>query len=142
MRGRFSWTRLCKKYKINDHTVVVFFPESNKEWNSTALHYLPDFLKRKKTDHAIVFFSKENDIETITSFQLGSEFRCAQISTNQMKLLMDYYCLHRFSDKIVFFYLDYPKDNCSIKILEKTDVTMDELVCLGFYRLREVPSHV
>jgi len=142
LKAKRLWNSIKTGFGINNNTVVIVLPENNSMWNEAALKYLPDYLKRKNADNAVVLTTENTFIEKMGSGEKSDIVSFHKISSESLKSLMDYYCLHRFFDKIVFFYLDYPQDNRSSFILNATEVTMDELVCLGFYRLREVPAHV
>ena len=142
LRGCFVWKRIKRKYHIDERTAVIVLPENDVVWNQAALKYLPDYIIRKNADRAIVFLTDESK-ESISTDYIDNDnisFEC--IKRFQACLLSDYYCLNRFYDKIQIFFLDYPYDNKSGDILNNTDVTADELVCLSFYILREVPAHV
>ena len=140
------WYTIKKIYRINEKTVVIFVPEVVYKWNAVVLKYLPTYIKRKSAEYAIVFATEDNqnDIrELCYQYCKYNNVDIKVINRIKMKRLMDYYCLYRFFDSIVFFFLNYPKDdNRSYYILGTTDVTMKELVCLGFYHLREVPKYV
>ena len=138
----FTWHQIRRKYNIDENTVVVALPEKHCDWNEIAIKYLPDYIKRKNADRAVVLVVDETIVDKRRTECNSDLVLYRLIEPECLKKLMKYYSLHRFFDKIVFFYLEYPKDNKSSFILNSTEVTMDELVCLGFYRLREVPSHV
>ncbi len=138
--GFLDWRKAVRKYHIDNKTVVLFLPENVTEWNKTALKYLPQFMSRKKANRAVVLVHQSCRIEKTSP--KGKEILFEYVKGTYIKNIMAYYTLHRFSDKVVFFYLDYPRDNYSKIILRETEVSMDELICLGLYRLREVPEIV
>jgi len=138
----FSWFLLKQKYHIDNDAVVIMLPESNIKWNDTALYYLDDFMRRKKADHSFVFCADRSYMEKRVVKGKSVNIRFFYYDKNKMRHLMNYFCLHQFYDKIVFFFLDYPYENKAGYILDTTNVTLDELVCLSFYRLRKVPDHV
>ena len=142
LRGCFVWKRIKRKYHIDERTAVIVLPENNVVWNQVALKYLPDYIIRKNADRAIVFLTDESKDSISADFKNLDNISFESIKRSQANLLADYYCLNRFYDKIQIFFLDYPYDNRSGYVLNTTDVTADELVCLGFYVLREVPAHV
>ena len=138
--GYLDWKMIRIKYRIDSKSVVLFLPEIKPEWNQRALKYIPAYLYRKKADRAIVLVNRNAGLKDFV--HADPKVITGQLYEKRIRHIMDYYTLFRFSDRVVFFYLEYPKDNCSRIILEQTKVSMDELICLGFYRLREVPDLV
>ena len=138
----FLWFSFKKKYHFDDNTVVIMLPENNKQWNDLAIYYLDGYMKRKNVDHSFVFCADKQYLEECILNNKRENYHFSYCDKWKMQRLMDYYCLHQFSDKIVFFYLNYPHDNKSQYILDSTEVSIDELICHSFYRLRKVPEHV
>lgn len=137
-RGYLVWKRLKRKYGIDDRYAIIVLPESRRKWNQCAVKYLPDYMKRKRADKVLIVVSDKSEGYEAEEFAEA----IVLLSEEDIRLLMKLYCLIRYSDKIVFFYLNYPRDNMSEMILEKGDISMDEVICLGLYQLREVPLHV
>lgn len=136
--GKQLWNIIVKKYDINYNKVVIVLPEDNDEWNRTALKYLPNYMQRKSVEEAVIIV--DNNKKNIEK----NKIKCnvVKLSSYAIRLLMQYYCFYRFFDNIVFFYLNYPRDNLTKLVLEQGNITMDEWICLGFYKLREVPNNV
>ena len=134
--GKQLWNIIVKKYDINYNKVVIVLPEDNDEWNRTALKYLPNYMQRKSVEEAVIIVNNNEKIL--------NKIKCkvVKLSSYAISLLMQYYCFYRFFDNIVFFYLNYPRDNLTKLVLEQGNITMDEWICLGFYKLREVPNNV
>ena len=137
--GRRLWKQLRRKYKINYDKVVIFLPEENPEWNYYALAYLNDFRLRKGANEAIVFAADDQICEMAKKMHLSST-TVRFMSGEQMKVIMKYYCFDKFFDNARFFYFDFPRDNNNSRILEKSNVTKEEIVCLAFYCLRQMPE--
>lgn len=137
-QGRMVWERLCRKYSVNSSCVTIVLVEDDAMWNACALRYLPAFMERKSAKRALVLVKDGIHID------MGKLENTAlkRIKEWEAERLLSYYTLFRFSDNLVFFYMDCPQDNRSKFILKHTEVTMDELICLGLYHLREVPQYV
>jgi len=139
LKGRLEWLLLKVKYRINYDKVVLVLPESDEEWNYYALIHLPDYIKRKNAEKAVILLSNQKSYDAATSL-FGKNFTIVNYSIIKMNRLLKYYCLYRFFDNIVFFYLNQPQDNLSEIILKQGIVSKEELICLGFYCLRNVPQ--
>ena len=137
-KGFLTWKHLVRKYNINDRCVVIVLPEDDDEWNECALKYLPSFMKRKSANRSLVIFKQAVDMArtVLPDSEVGA------LAEEKIRFLMQYYLLWKFFPGIVFFYRSFPRDNITEQILSKSRVTIEELICLGFYRLREVPSDV
>lgn len=160
LRGRMIWKRLCGKYGIDSFCVTIVLAEDDALWNACALRYLPAFMKRKSANRALILAKSgihidtgegKNEVHTDTGevkngvcIKTGEAKNTLlkRIKEKEAEYLLSYYTLFRFSDNLVFFYTNRPQDNRSEFALKHTEVTMDELICLGLYRLREVPQYV
>ena len=87
---------------------------------------------------SLVIFNQGVDVEE--TFLPDGE--AVALSEDKIRCLVQYYLLWKFFPGIVFFYRSFPQDNITEQILSKSRVTIEELICHGFYRLREVPSDV
>lgn len=137
-QGKRIWECYCRKYSISNSCVTIVLMEDYALWNACAIRYLPAFMKRKSAKRALILVKNGLHIDI-------SEVRNAvlkRIKEKDAERLLNYYTLFRFSDNLVFFYTNRPQDNRSEFILKHTEITMDELICLGLYRLREVPEYV
>ena len=139
LAGKQLWDQIKTENHISDSTVVIVLPENDEIWNRCAYRYLPCFMKRKGAAEAQIIVS-----ETNPGFDgaQSREYHKIVLGDECIRSLMDYYLLHRFFDNIVFFYKDHPRDNHASQMVEKGYVTMEEIICYGFYRLREVPIDV
>lgn len=137
-RGRMIWERLCRKYSVKSSCVTIVLAEDNAPWNACALRYLPAFMGRKSANRALILVKNGIHIDRNAVLYAALNW----ITEKEAEYLLNYYTLFRFSDNLVFFYTNRPQNNQSEFTLKYTDVTMDELVCLGLYRLREVPQYV
>ena len=140
-RGRRLWARLRSRYQIKYDCAVLILPERNPEWNREILRCLPAYIARKQVPRGLVLTTNPD------SGACAREFACdnithGHISEKDVRLLVQYYSLKRFYDYILFFYFHVPRDNLSGEILSYGDISMKELICYGFYKLREVPAHV
>lgn len=139
LAGKQLWDQIKTENHISDSTVVIVLPESDEIWNRCAYRYLPFFMKRKGAAEAQIIVS---EMGSGSDVELSKEYHTIVIDDEHIRLLMDYYLLHRFFDNIVFFYKDHPRDNHASQMVEKGYVTVEEIICYGFYRLREVPIDV
>ncbi len=137
VRGCIIWNLNKNRYKINYNKAVIVLPEKDDEWNMYALVHLKDYMHRKNVKEAIIYCM---DINIHNKYKecVPSGVKFIVMSETKMKLMCMYYCLHEFFFNIVFFYIDFPKDNMSKRIIED-GISKEELICLGFYNLREVP---
>ena len=56
----------------------------------------------------------------------------------KLLLVFDYYCFAFNLDNIAFTFLKHCHYNLMGRILDETDITEEEAVCLGVYWLREL----
>lgn len=137
------WKKMMRRLRIDYETAVLMLPEIDESWNKCALRYFSNYAKRKSAKRCIIMARDRKTAEIIRSMDIGVE-NCEVLCLARFKmdLLLKYYCLHKFFDNIVMMYMDEPHDNDTKHILQQGIVSMEEVVCLCFYQLREVPKHV
>ena len=137
------WKKMMRRLRIDYDTAVLVLPEKDEAWNECALRYFPAYAKRKSAKRSFIIARDRETAEKIKSMDIGVE-NCAVLSLarSKMNLLLKYYCLHKFFDNFVMMYMDEPHDNDTKRILQQGNVSMEEVVCLCFYQLREVPKYV
>ena len=152
-KGRRIWRRIKREYSIDYSKVVLVLPETDAEWNRQALMFLPELIKRKSAEKALVISPWDDVFEEVRKKSKGNGFvqdgdaepgQCLalKLSEDEIDSLLKYYCFYKFFDSIIFLYKDKPKDNPGTLILSQGCVSKKELICLGHYNLREVPDNV
>ena len=140
-KGRLVWRSLKRKFNIDYNKVVIVMPEKDKAWNMCAIKYLPHFMKRKNAQEVVLLVPCDtaNDLSDFNDDRIKVQI----ISQQEVTWLFCYYLMYKFFDNIVFLYLDEPeKDNKCRIAMERCNISMDEIICLCFYKLRQVPNHV
>lgn len=141
--GWHIWKNMMRRLRIDYDTAVLVLPESDETWNECALRYFPDYVRRKSAKRSFIMVKDREMAEKIRNMGIDvANLKVLSMAKFKMDLLLKYYCLHKFFDNIVMMYLDEPHDNDTRRILQQGIVSMDEVVCLCFYQLREVPKHV
>ena len=140
IRGYIIWNRLVGRYNIEKNDAVLVLPESDDDWNQCGIKYFPFYMERKGCSRALVFVTRSG--VTAVDVQTDERFRVVELDSGKMHDLLGYYCLFRFFNNIVFLCFREPRDNLSEFVLKNTNISLEELICMGIYRLREVPANV
>lgn len=135
LRGKAKWERLERKYNIRDDCAVLVMCERDRVWNGAFLRFAPFFCQKKECKRMIMFVTAETELP-----EVSENYELVVINDSDVNILLQFYLLIKFSDTIVFCLKDRPNDNKSSYILNNSDVTLDEYVCYGIYKLREVPD--
>ena len=142
LNGWLFWQKLKAKYKINYNKVLIVLSDDNQELDKQVLLHLPEFVRRKHVESAVVLCHKEcmekwkailNNYDSSELFVMDSD---------EMYKLYSYYCFIKFFDNIVFTYTDIPIDNYLGRYLRETEITPEDAACLALYHLRYVPSKI
>lgn len=136
--GRILWCKLKILNRISYNKVVICLSNDSTELDKQVLKYLPEFMKRKQVNKAIVFSDKTID-DANKCISINVEYK--SITAIEMAKLYDYYCFNKFFDNIVFTYTDSPKDNLLGRFLRETEVTEEDAACLALYHLRTIPNN-
>lgn len=137
--GALIWKIFQMRFRVNEKKVVLVLVNNRKALDYYALVYLEDFMDRKYAKEAILLFSDKKVYSQFCKLKLNIPVRLCCWTENKIKKLYKYYSFYKFSDKIVFTYIDSPKENQLGKLLRETQVDEEEAACLGLYRLRAVP---
>ena len=138
-KGKMVWHVLKIQHRINYEKVVLVLKEDDNDWNRCAILHLQDYMRRKSVDKAVVLHSPNIKAETLPGLS-GENIKAVRLSIKNMQYLTDYYCCYRFYDNIAFCFKNSPQDNNAEEILEKGEISKEELICLAFFHLRCVPK--
>lgn len=142
LEGRNRWDEISEKLKVNMSTVVLCLADENNLLDHKALEYLPNFVKRKNADRAEILVLNDNARERAAKFSYTFEARITVIDGETMRQIYDYYCFAFNFDNIAFTFLGQCPYNLMDRILNETDITEEEAVCLGVYWLREMQERI
>lgn len=138
VKGKCLWSLVKIKGRVDQDTVVIFLLEEDDELNYYALLHLPDYVKRKLCDKAVIVSRPE------LFYDIGCNIDLAithlTMKEKKIEYILKYYCLVKFYDKVVFVSLNRPESNHGNMIVGKHGVTKEDIICLGLYCLRKVPK--
>lgn len=136
------WDEYVSFYNIDDRTVVLALAGESRKIDSEALARLPHFVRRKKSNRVVVFKGKDSvDAETICE-EYGLDVDIYEVPIAELREIYRYYTFAFNLDNIVFTFLEECPYNYMGRILNETDITEDEAVCLGLYCLRKLPGEM
>ena len=139
MRGAFIWDVLRLRLQIHNGKVVIILTGENRKLDYYTIVYLEDFMNRKYANEAIILLNDKKSYEMVKIVAPSVRLKIYRYSKNKIKRLYRYYSFFKFSDRVVFTYTGFPEDNQLGKALRETEINEVDAVCLGLYRLREVP---
>ncbi len=119
LQGSLLWKGYKKNYSIDSDTAVVIITDNKPEWRSVALRYAENY-KNKCSAKKIVVLD--------------------EMSMKEAEALFSYMIFSKAHPHIVFIDEHYPIYNQTSMIVERTDMSIEEIICLGFYNLRSVPD--
>lgn len=140
LRGAAVWELSRLQFHIDEKTVMLILTGDNRELDRFALLHLKDYMDRKYAKKAIIICQDDETYGQVKGMALTEGIHTRKWSKRKVQKLYRFYSFYLFSDKIVFTYLDNPKDNLLGRLLRETPVEEEEVVCLGLYRLRRVPG--
>ncbi len=139
LRGKKIWDAMSREYRFDSKNVVLVLAGDNKKLDLFALDYLQTFVSRKKANRAEILLTDESyvaDYLQRKNFLFPVNERKSR--REDLSLLYDYYCFAFNLDNIAFTFLNHCYYNLMGRILNETDITEEEAVCLGVYWLREL----
>lgn len=134
-RGRALWTRLRKRYDIDDGAYVVAFVEDDDSLNEVALAHVRDLIADRRARGVVVVTDQAWVAEEAgkeTDGVLGVEV----LADREIELLLSFYELYQFTPRLFFVSLTRPYGNRLCQMVGVNGLTLDDLVCLAMYRIR------
>lgn len=138
IKGNLIWHYIKAVQKIDYRSIVLVLTGANKVVDQYAVCHLQSFVSRRSAEKVFIWTEDERLLNVARK---NCQFPIVKLnaSVKMMQLIFDYYCYDKFFSNFVFTYIDKPKDNMMGKLLSKSNVNEEELVCLGLYNLRMVP---
>lgn len=134
--GRKLWLDVCKKYELSDDDYVILIPSLNKEYNYYGLLYLNEFRKKVKAEKIIILTYDER-VKRSAKIFLNKIYDICNFSRESAELLMKFYCLYMFTDKLVIISLEEPEGRNGMQLIGKKGITLEEVMAIGVYGLKE-----
>lgn len=139
LHGWLYWTCFKLLNRISYKCVILVLASENTKLDVWAVRHLEDFIKRKCADKAMIIYHDKAGENASKELHASPSAVQKKLPLKRVELIYDYYCFDRFFDNIVFTYVSVPDENLLGRILNETDITENEAVCLALYHLREVP---
>jgi len=142
LRGRNRWLKTKRKYSIDKKqgTYVIMFPDSDREFNESALRHVDDFLNFRKGQSVIILTTDEwvpqnakSFSDKITATELITKKDCDSFYSYYFWM---YYHYVGFSEQFIIMSLQ----RCFGKRLALAEgvhrITQEDMSCLGLYIIR------
>lgn len=137
--GRNEWRKLVNKFNIkNKQIYVLLFSEIDQELNKQAILHINDLITNRIAD-GVIILSVEGAIDTNISANSDRIFAIINYPAKKAEYLMKYYTLCKFSEKFIIVSLNRPEGNIAYKAIGINGINIEDMVCLGLYKLRNVP---
>jgi hypothetical protein len=134
-RGRALWTRLRKRYDIDDGSYVVAFIEDDHALNETALAHVQDLIADRRARGVVVVTDQESVAEQAGD-QANGVVAVEVLGSREIEHLLSFYELYQFTPRLFFVSLTRPYGNRLSQMVGVNGLTLDDLVCLSMYRIR------
>lgn len=139
---KIEWERIKSTLNITEDTVVLVLGDENKRLDQLCLDYLPNYVLRKNAMRAEILIFNEELKKSAQNKKYGFPFRVTLLDGEVLQGIYYYYCFAFNLDNIAFTFLEQCPYNTLGRIIEETDITEDEAVCLGVYWLRELQGEM
>lgn len=135
--GRKLWLDLAERYKLGDGDYVVLMPSDDRDCNYYSLLYLDEFLNRIRGKRAYILTWDDCVKRNAAHFsdRIGEVIDFPRRSA---ELLMRFYSLYSFTDKLIIASLDEPDGRSGRKLIGRKGLTVEEIVAIGIYGLRKL----
>lgn len=138
-KGRELWIKLIEENSISDKTYVILMPSLNRKYNYYALLHLNQFLEQKNADQVVILTFDEEVIESAEIFSEKVK-KVINFSRESSELLMKFYSLYMFTDKLIIVSLEEPEGRSGMQLIGKKGITLEEVIAIGIYGLRKFES--
>jgi len=124
-KGREIWLSLVEKYNIDNTIYVIILPDTSRQYNEPALVYLEAFLKKRGVKKALVL---SYDTWVLGMKEKYKEFaRIEQCPEDNIKALLQFYCLYEFAQNIVIGSLKEPSGRMGDYLIGKKGLSAEEV---------------
>lgn len=124
-RGRALWISFIDKYSIDNMKYVIILPSSKRQYNEPALIYLKEFLDKRGVKEALVLTYDEWVLNMKEKYQEFAQIE--QCQKDDIKALLQFYCLYEFAPNIVIGSLEEPSGRMGTGIIGKKNLTAEEV---------------
>lgn len=136
-RGWFFWHNIVKKYnlkKVNRKTAVILFPLCEDDASFYALLYLDRMLSLRGLDKAIIITTHDY-IENAAKLMSHNIMAAEIVNREKIVQLMQYYNLMAFDPRFFAISLNEPSGRNGRDLIGVCDITTEEMVAIGIYRI-------
>lgn len=135
-----------KKDKLlrNQKIAYIVFPTDDQEINFYGLLYLNDLIDFYGYD-SFVLLTNQNLVKSAASLLCEKTSKVCSLTDSEMKSIIAYYELLRFSHDVYFVSVDIPNERRGSNILGRNGLTKEEFVGIGIYHLlpfRKVQANI
>lgn len=139
LKGCCYWKELKKQHARIHDSVLVLVPDADPLFCNQCIIHLGDYLNKVSVKKGIIMHSHFSLEQTDMVKKLyGNDVTVVRLSEKRINDLHKFYLIDRFHPFVIFADTKHPIYNPSISIIEKSHISVEELVCLGIYNLRAI----
>lgn len=135
IKGLIKWSRLDKKYKINQGLYVLLMPDGDCELNEIALCHIDDLLEYKKGTGVLILTCDDWVHGNAESYSrsIRDVIKIDQKTEDQLLALIE---LYRFTERLLIVSLSKPFGRDLSKLIGINNITKQDIVCLCIFVIR------
>lgn len=135
--GNKIWKETTKLISEND--IVLVMPENDDELNYYSLLYIDQYIEENKKKECVVI---TNNKKVISNYKYLSEkiTRIEKLSNKKIRSLIQFYCLYKFDERVLFASLSKPNGRNAERILGKNGIRMEDIVAIGIFQLKRTKT--
>lgn len=137
-QAELAWKKIVKRFGIDETTVILVLSGENFALDNKALEHLKYYIKKRKANRAEILVCNSESYESVNNFIFEFPVNVTLMDKEELQSLFEYYCFTNNMTNIAFTFLKHVEYNHLGRIVEEKDFSMNEIVDLGVYWLREV----
>ena len=131
--GRTYWMNFVKKYNIDNTKYVLILPETQHNYNESALKNLPDFLKKRGIKQAYIL--SYDPYVIAQNEKVSDQITIVVASEEEIQNLIQLYCLYEFAPNVLIGSLQEPSGRKGSALIGKKGLSAEEVFAGVVYSL-------
>ncbi|MDR1539165.1 MAG: hypothetical protein LBU32_14440 [Clostridiales bacterium] len=139
LSGRRLWLKLKRKYDFDSGVFALLMPEDDIKLNFLALKHIKDLLEYRRASGVVILSANEWVLANAIRHS-GQIIDIVQLSEKSIENIISYAEFYFFSQWLITVSLDRPYGVKARQAIGVSGITLEDMVCLGIYCIRNWTS--
>jgi len=131
-QGNHEWSKLYEEYSVEPNDYIFCIPFYSNTFSLYVLKYIKQFINKNTNNKIYIII--DNDVINKAIIHCELDVQVIQLCTDRLEVLITYYNLYMFTDKLVILSPNLPLNRTAYNLVKQGLIDVEEYISVGLLK--------